>query len=156
MNKENKATASIRNVVEEPWQQFPGHFGGALSKALVRPENVGSRLVEPTVLAHELRDPRPLGARNLEIGVGDPRQDAGERSQVARLRGIERGQVCDQTAQAGRLTLLVAVGQSEQIAQGSHRPQENASAPACRVARRAGGRGLESLSRPLLQPRRPA
>ena len=33
---------SIRNVVEQPWQQFPGHFGGALSKALVRPENVGS------------------------------------------------------------------------------------------------------------------
>ena len=40
MNKEMKSAASIRNVVEEPWQQFPGHFGGALSKALVRPENV--------------------------------------------------------------------------------------------------------------------
>ncbi len=46
MSKENKSAASIRNVVEEPWQQFPGHFGGALSKALVRPENVGSRLVD--------------------------------------------------------------------------------------------------------------
>lgn len=38
--------ASIRNVVEEPGRQFPGHFGGALSKALVRPENVGSKLVD--------------------------------------------------------------------------------------------------------------
>jgi len=35
--------ASICNVLEEPWQQFPGHFGGALSNALVRPENVGSK-----------------------------------------------------------------------------------------------------------------
>lgn len=53
MNKENKATASIRNVVEEPWQQFPGHFGGALSKALVRPENVGSRLVDYRISTYQ-------------------------------------------------------------------------------------------------------
>ena len=35
--------ASVRNIAEEPWQEFPGHHGGALSKALVRPETVGSR-----------------------------------------------------------------------------------------------------------------
>lgn len=34
--------AVIRNIAEEPWQEFPGHHGGALSKALVRPETVGS------------------------------------------------------------------------------------------------------------------
>lgn len=45
--------ASIRNVVEEPWQQFPGHFGGALSKALVRPENVGSRLVDYRISTYQ-------------------------------------------------------------------------------------------------------
>ena len=44
--------ASIRNVVEEPWQQFPGHFGGALSKALVRPENIGSQLVDYRISTH--------------------------------------------------------------------------------------------------------
>jgi len=38
--------AIVRNVVEVPWQQFPGHFGGALSKALVRPENAGAQLVD--------------------------------------------------------------------------------------------------------------
>ena len=53
MNKEKKATASIRNVVEEPWQQFPGHFGGALSKALVRPENLGSRLVDYRISTYQ-------------------------------------------------------------------------------------------------------
>jgi len=37
-----KQVASIRNIAEEPWQEFPAHVGGALSKALVRPETVGS------------------------------------------------------------------------------------------------------------------
>lgn len=39
-------TAFVRNIAEIPWQEFPGHFGGALSKALVRPETCGSRLVD--------------------------------------------------------------------------------------------------------------
>lgn len=36
----------IRNIVEEPWQEFPAHFGGALSKALVAPATTGSRLMD--------------------------------------------------------------------------------------------------------------
>ncbi|MCS6877849.1 MAG: cupin domain-containing protein [Geminicoccaceae bacterium] len=40
------AGAVIRNLAEEPWQEFPGHYGGALSKALVRPETVGSRRID--------------------------------------------------------------------------------------------------------------
>ncbi len=45
--------AVIRSIVEEPWQQFPGHFGGALSKALVRPENAGSRLVDYRISTYQ-------------------------------------------------------------------------------------------------------
>ena len=45
--------ASIRNVVETPWQQFPGHYGGALSKALVRPETAGSRLVDYRISTYQ-------------------------------------------------------------------------------------------------------
>ena len=41
-----KYVASVRNIAEEPWQQFPAHYGGALSKALVRPETVGSRQID--------------------------------------------------------------------------------------------------------------
>jgi len=44
---------SIRNVVETPWQQFPGHFGGALSKPLVRPETTGSRLVDYRISTYQ-------------------------------------------------------------------------------------------------------
>src|SRR5215467_351982 len=36
----------VRNMAEIDWQEFPGHFGGALSKALVRPEVCGARRVD--------------------------------------------------------------------------------------------------------------
>lgn len=38
--------AVVRHIAEEPWQEFPGHHGGALSKALVRPETVGSTRID--------------------------------------------------------------------------------------------------------------
>lgn len=38
--------AFVAPVAAIDWQQFPGHFGGALSKALVRPETCGSRLID--------------------------------------------------------------------------------------------------------------
>jgi mannose-6-phosphate isomerase-like protein (cupin superfamily) len=50
---EKKTAALIRNVVETPWQQFPGHFGGALSKALVRPETAGSGLVDYRISTYQ-------------------------------------------------------------------------------------------------------
>lgn len=45
--------AAIHNVVEIPWQQFPGHFGGALSKPLVRPETAGSRLIDYRISTYQ-------------------------------------------------------------------------------------------------------
>ena len=47
------AKASIKNVVETPWQQYPGHFGGALSKPLVRPETAGSKLVDYRISTYQ-------------------------------------------------------------------------------------------------------
>ena len=37
---------SIRNIAQVPWDELPGHFGGALSKLLVHPQTVGSRHVD--------------------------------------------------------------------------------------------------------------
>jgi mannose-6-phosphate isomerase-like protein (cupin superfamily) len=48
-----KQAAVIRNVVETPWKQYPGHFGGALSKPLVRPETTGSRLVDYRISTYQ-------------------------------------------------------------------------------------------------------
>jgi mannose-6-phosphate isomerase-like protein (cupin superfamily) len=53
MNKKSAAAASIRNVVETPWKQYPGHFGGALSKPLVRPETTGSRLMDYRISTYQ-------------------------------------------------------------------------------------------------------
>jgi quercetin dioxygenase-like cupin family protein len=36
----------VEQMARIAWQEFPGHFGGALSKALVGPENSGSRLLD--------------------------------------------------------------------------------------------------------------
>lgn len=46
MSESTKNNACIANIAEIPWQEFPGHFGGALSKALVRPETCGSRHID--------------------------------------------------------------------------------------------------------------
>ena len=51
--KKAKPGALIRNVVEVPWQQFPGHFGSALSKPLVRPETAGSRLIDYRISCYQ-------------------------------------------------------------------------------------------------------
>ena len=53
MKRKQKPAASIRNVVEVPWKEFPGHFGGALSKPLVRPETAGSRLIDYRISTYQ-------------------------------------------------------------------------------------------------------
>lgn len=44
---------SVRNIAEEPWQQFPGHFGSALSKALVHPDTTGSRQLDYRISTYQ-------------------------------------------------------------------------------------------------------
>jgi quercetin dioxygenase-like cupin family protein len=39
-------TAFVEQMARMAWQQYPGHFGGALSKALVGRENSGSSLMD--------------------------------------------------------------------------------------------------------------
>jgi mannose-6-phosphate isomerase-like protein (cupin superfamily) len=53
MKKKSASAASIRNVVETPWKQYPGHFGGALSKPLVRPGTAGSRLIDYRISTYQ-------------------------------------------------------------------------------------------------------
>lgn len=38
--------AFVEAMARLPWQEYPGHFGGALSKALVDPGNSGSRRID--------------------------------------------------------------------------------------------------------------
>ncbi|HEX4885050.1 MAG TPA: cupin domain-containing protein [Casimicrobiaceae bacterium] len=53
MDSKAKPVALVRNIAEVPWEQFPGHFGGALSKPLVRPETAGSRLMDYRISTYQ-------------------------------------------------------------------------------------------------------
>lgn len=41
-----RRTAFIESMARMPWQEFPGHFGGALSKMLVGPAQGGSQQLD--------------------------------------------------------------------------------------------------------------
>lgn len=45
--------AFVSHIAQIPWQEFPGHFGGALSKALVRPENCGARRIDFRISSYQ-------------------------------------------------------------------------------------------------------
>ena len=47
------AQAFVSHIAEIPWQEYPGHFGGALSKALVRPETCGSRRIDFRISSYQ-------------------------------------------------------------------------------------------------------
>lgn len=47
--------ASIRNIAEVPWEELPGHHGGAFSKLLVHPDSTGSRQIDHRISAYQPR-----------------------------------------------------------------------------------------------------
>jgi mannose-6-phosphate isomerase-like protein (cupin superfamily) len=53
MKSKAKRRAAIRTNAEVLWEEPPGHFGGAYSKMLARPENVGSRLVDYRISVYQ-------------------------------------------------------------------------------------------------------
>jgi len=40
--RKRRTTAYVEQMARVAWKEFPGHFGGALSKMLAGPDNVGS------------------------------------------------------------------------------------------------------------------
>ncbi len=55
-NAKERGSALVRNIAEVPWDELPGHFGGALSKLLVRPEVCSARHID-----HRISSYRPKG-----------------------------------------------------------------------------------------------
>jgi mannose-6-phosphate isomerase-like protein (cupin superfamily) len=51
--KRKRQQPFVRNIADIPWQQYPGHFGSALSKALVRPETCGSRRIDHRISCYQ-------------------------------------------------------------------------------------------------------
>ena len=52
-SRSKKASPFVGNVVDIPWQEYPGHFGGALSKPLVRPETCGSGRIDYRISSYQ-------------------------------------------------------------------------------------------------------
>jgi quercetin dioxygenase-like cupin family protein len=44
--RKRRDTAFVEQMARVAWQEFPGHFGGALSKPLVGPDNSGSSQID--------------------------------------------------------------------------------------------------------------
>jgi mannose-6-phosphate isomerase-like protein (cupin superfamily) len=53
VKKKAKRPAVVHNVAEIPWNQYPGHFGSALSKPLVRPETAGAKLFDYRISTYQ-------------------------------------------------------------------------------------------------------
>lgn len=47
------ARPTIINIAEVPWEEPPGHHGGALSKMLVRPEVQGARRLDHRISCYQ-------------------------------------------------------------------------------------------------------
>lgn len=85
--------AVIHNVVEIPWQQFPGHFGGALSKPLVRPETAGSRLIDYRISTYQPMAYVELHAHKVQeqlyhVLEGEGMMEIGGKKQVVRKHDV--------------------------------------------------------------------
>jgi mannose-6-phosphate isomerase-like protein (cupin superfamily) len=53
MKAKRKQKPFVSHIANIPWQEFPGHFGSALSKALVRPETCGSRRIDHRISCYQ-------------------------------------------------------------------------------------------------------
>jgi mannose-6-phosphate isomerase-like protein (cupin superfamily) len=53
MKSSTQRKPRIFNISEVPWDELPGHHGGALSKLLVHPDTVGSRLVDHRISTYQ-------------------------------------------------------------------------------------------------------
>lgn len=83
----------IRNIAEVLWDELPGHFGGALSKLLVHPDTIGSRLLDHRISTYQ---PKAYVARHTHkrqeqvyhVLEGEGLVELGELRQVVRKHDV--------------------------------------------------------------------
>jgi mannose-6-phosphate isomerase-like protein (cupin superfamily) len=89
----NDRQASIKNVAETPWRQFPNHYGGALSKPLVMPETMGSRHLDYRIsmyqpMAYVERHSHKVQEQVYHVLEGEGLMEIGDRTQVVRKHDV--------------------------------------------------------------------
>ena len=85
--------ASIKNIAETPWRQFPNHFGGALSKPLVMPETMGSKHLDYRIsmyqpMAYVERHSHKVQEQVYHVLEGEGLMEVGDKTQVVRKHDV--------------------------------------------------------------------
>jgi mannose-6-phosphate isomerase-like protein (cupin superfamily) len=85
--------AFIRNIAEVPWREFPNHFGGALSKPLVMPENARTRRIDYRIsmyqpMAYVAKHKHAVQEQVYHVLEGEGLMEIGERKQVVRKHDV--------------------------------------------------------------------
>lgn len=84
---------SIRNIAETPWLEFPNHFGGALSKPLVMPENLKSQHLDYRISmyqpkAHVARHSHKVQEQVYHVLDGEALMEIDGKTQVVRKHDV--------------------------------------------------------------------
>jgi quercetin dioxygenase-like cupin family protein len=85
--------AVVRHIAEEPWQEFPDHHGGALSKALVAPGTTGSRLIDYRIstyrpMAYVKRHAHKTQEQVYHVLEGEGLMEIGDERRVVRRHDV--------------------------------------------------------------------
>jgi mannose-6-phosphate isomerase-like protein (cupin superfamily) len=83
----------IRNIAEVPWKEFPDHFGGALSKPLVMPENAGTRQIDYRIsmyqpMAHVKKHAHKVQEQVYHVLEGEGLMEIGGETHVVRKHDV--------------------------------------------------------------------
>lgn len=89
----NDRRASVRNIAEVPWRQFPDHFGGALSKPLVLPETAGSSYIDYRIsmyqpMAYVARHSHKVQEQVYHVLDGEGLMEIGDDTRVVRRHDV--------------------------------------------------------------------
>lgn len=93
MTTASKRDALIRNIAEVPWEELPGHHGGALSKLLVHPETTGSRHVDHRISTYQPRayvapHKHKVQEQVYHVLEGEGLMELGDKRQVVRKHDV--------------------------------------------------------------------
>ena len=85
--------AFIRNIAEVPWREFPNHFGGALSKPLVMPENARSKHIDYRIsmyqpMAYVAKHKHAVQEQVYHVLEGEGLMEIGDKKQVVRRHDV--------------------------------------------------------------------
>jgi len=83
----------IHNIAEVDWEDLAGHFGGAFSKFLVRPETTGSRQIDYRISCYQPRAHVEPHAHKVQEQVyhvleGEGLMEIGGKRQVVRRHDV--------------------------------------------------------------------